>query len=287
MKNKDLLTFYGLKWNPFSCNIPLEGLSINKKIEFFCWQVENLIMDGGYGVLTGHAGTGKSTTLRFLADKLENIKDVNIGIISRPQSSIPDFYRELSDIYNLSFKNNNRWYSYQNLRKKWMSCLSNGQLRPVLIIDEAQEVSIDVLNEIRLMSSIHLDSKTVLAVIFSGDMRLLDKLQHPQLLSLNSRIRVKQIQETISVNELELMLIECLRKAGNTNIFSKELIKILAGQANGNCRSLMIMAESLLQMGVSQEIIELTQQHYFELFDPNQKKKEKKSSNKISSGLDL
>jgi len=275
MKHKDLLSFYGLKWNPFSPGTPIDGLSLNKKIESFCWRVESIILDGGYSVLVGNSGTGKSITLRFLAHRLEEIKDLNIGIISRPQSSISDFYRELSDIYSISFKNNNRWNSYQSLRKKWLDHLNSGLFRPVLIIDEAQEMSVDVLNEIRLMSSVSLDSRIVLAVIFSGDLRLLEQLRQPQLIPLSSRIRVKQLQELASKNELELLLTEILSKAGNATIFNNELIKILADQAMGNYRSLMIMANTLLQEGVQREIVQLTEQHYFEVFDPNQNKRKK------------
>jgi type II secretory pathway predicted ATPase ExeA len=284
MKHKDLLNFYGLKWNPFSSSTPIEGLSLNKKIESFCWRVETIILDGGYSVLVGNSGTGKSITLRFLANRLEEIKDISIGIISRPQSSISDFYRELSDIYNISFKNNNRWNSYQNLRKKWINFLNTGLLRPVLIVDEAQEMSIDVLNEIRLMSSVNLDSKIVLAVIFSGDMRLLEKFRHPQLIPLSSRIRVNQLQELATKDELEALLKEIMRKAGNATIFSNGLVKILADQSMGNYRSLMVMANTLLQEGVQREITQLTEQHYFEIFDPNQKKKPRKPKGDNNEG---
>ncbi len=69
MKNKKLLNFYGIKWNPFENNVPNDCLVESKKISNFCWRIENLVMDGGYGLITGHPGTGKSAALRILDNR--------------------------------------------------------------------------------------------------------------------------------------------------------------------------------------------------------------------------
>ena len=61
---------YGLKWNPFLPEVPVESLARTPRIESFCYRLESLVLDGGFAMITGEPGTGKSVTLRILADRL-------------------------------------------------------------------------------------------------------------------------------------------------------------------------------------------------------------------------
>jgi general secretion pathway protein A len=99
MNSKKLLAQYGLKWNPFSPEVPSEALLATPKIEHFAWRVEQLVQEGGFALVTGESGTGKSVALRIVAGRLSALRDVTVGVIERPQSKSPDFYRELGDIF--------------------------------------------------------------------------------------------------------------------------------------------------------------------------------------------
>ena len=70
MNSKKLLALYGLKWNPFSPELPSEGLLATPKIEHFAWRVEQLVQEGGFALITGESGTGKSVALRIVAGRL-------------------------------------------------------------------------------------------------------------------------------------------------------------------------------------------------------------------------
>jgi type II secretory pathway predicted ATPase ExeA len=58
--NKKLLSLYGLKWNPFAPDVPVEALLSTPKVDNFCWRIENLAREGGFALVTGDPGTGKS-----------------------------------------------------------------------------------------------------------------------------------------------------------------------------------------------------------------------------------
>ncbi len=108
MNSKKLLALYGLKWNPFSPELPSEALLATPKIEHFAWRVEQLVQEGGFALVTGESGTGKSVALRIVAGRLQAVRDITVGVIERPQSKSPDFYRELGDIFAVKLAPHNR-----------------------------------------------------------------------------------------------------------------------------------------------------------------------------------
>ena len=68
--NSTLLALYGLKWNPFSPELPVEALFITPRLEDFCWRIEQaLVREGGFALVHGEPGTGKSVALRVLDRK--------------------------------------------------------------------------------------------------------------------------------------------------------------------------------------------------------------------------
>jgi general secretion pathway protein A len=116
MNTKKLLALWGLKWNPFSPELPAEGLLLTPRIDQFAWRVEQLVQEGGFALITGYSGTGKSVALRIVAGRLSALRDVTVGVIERPQSKGADFYRELGEIFAVKLTPLNRWGGFKALR---------------------------------------------------------------------------------------------------------------------------------------------------------------------------
>lgn len=266
--HKKHLSFYGLKWNPFSASVPTEALYQSPKVDSFCWRVENtLIREGGFSMITGEPGTGKSVTLRLLAERLGQLRDVTVGVISLPSGRIPDFYRQMGDLFGVELSPHNRWAGFKKLRERWQAHVESSLFHPVLLIDEAQEVPVGVLNELRLLSSANFDSSNYLSVVMAGDNRLNQKLRQEELIPLGSRIRTRLAMEHAGKKELMLCLKHLLKRAGNASLMTEPLINTLCEHAVGNYRILVGMAADLLAKAAEDEITELDEKLYFQCYD--------------------
>lgn len=277
MNAKKLLSLWGLKWNPFSTELPSEGLLATPKIENFAWRVEQLVQEGGFAMICGESGTGKSVALRIVAERLGSLRDVVVGALERPQSRSADFYRELGDIFSVKLSPSNRWGGFKALREKWRAHLASSQIKPVLLVDEAQEMAPEVLNELRLLSSADFDATSLLTVVLSGDGRLLDLLRHPDLIPLSTRIRTRLNTEPATRDELLELLTHALAKAGNATLMTEQLMDVLVDHSAGNCRLLMTMAAELLAYGAAHELGQLDEKFYLEVFHPPQGASKKKA----------
>ena len=265
--NKKLLALYGLKWNPFCSDIPTEALYRHPKADPFIWRIEhNLIREGGFAMISGEPGTGKSVTLRLLAQRLNEVRDVSVGVINLPSGRLADFYREMGDLFGIELTPHNRWGGFKKLRERWVAHMASTLTRPVLLIDEAQEAPAAVLNELRLLSSAEFDSRHLLSVVLAGDKRLIEKLRHDDLLPLGSRIRTRLAMEYASREELKACIQYLLKSAGNPSLMSDELINMLCEHAIGNYRVLIGMASELLCSAAERELTHLDEKLYFDCF---------------------
>jgi type II secretory pathway predicted ATPase ExeA len=266
MTDKKLQALYGLKWNPFLHDVPTEALHRSPRVETMCWRVENLVRDGGFAMLTGENGIGKSATFRILADRLSNMRDVVVGELTRPQSRITDFYRELGHMFGVAMTASNRWGGFKTLREKWQAHIESTLTRPVLLVDEAQELPVPVLTEIRMLSSQRFDSQSVLTVVLAGDVRLLEKLKSPDLLPLASRLRVRMHFDGYDRDELEKLLRHAIVQAGSPKLIAPDLLPTLAERAMGNPRALFGLAADLLDVAVSREAKHIDEKLFFDVF---------------------
>ncbi len=265
--NHNLKALYGLKYNPFSPDLPLEALHLTTKLDDFTWRIEHgLAHEGGFALITGEPGTGKSVALRVLAERLERLREISVGCLEHPQSNLADFYREMGDLFAVALRPHNRWGGFRVLRERWLAHIDTTLIRPILLIDEAQEMHPSVLNELRILASTRFDSRSILSVVLAGDRRLVDKLRREELLPLGSRIRTRLVLEPATPEELRSCVLHLMDAAGNTKLMTRELIETLCDHALGNLRMLSTMANELLSIGAQRQLDVLDEKLYLEVF---------------------
>ena len=273
MRNKYLVRF-GLKFHPFRPDVSLDALYRTPQIDAFCRRVEFTVGDGGFVMVTGPLGSGKSVTLRFLADHLSSIRDVVVGSIDQPQCRVADLYRQLSDRFNVPLQIHNRWGGFKALRSRWSEHIASTLVRPVLIVDEAQEMQTPVLNELRILASKDFDSRSLLCIVFAGDSRLPERLRHRDLQPIESRIRRHLQLQNATPDELSASLDHLLAGAGNPQLITPELKVALVEHAAANFRVLMNHCDELLAAAIERDQPLLDEQLFFEVFTPPPRKRQ-------------
>ncbi len=264
--NKRLLAYYGLKWNPFLPNIPVDSLWHLPRMEAFIIRLENMTMNGGFVLITGEPGLGKSKALQSIAHQFNKLDEVIVGVMERPQSSVADFYREMGALFGVNLSPANRYGGFKDLRERWKNHIKTTLFRPVLLIDEAQEMLTGCLNELRLLNSMDFDSHNLLTTIICGDTRLPERFRTSALVALGSRIQFRLKLEPYTREELLDYMKHCLNQAGAPQLMTKSLIKALVEHCTGNLRVLNNMAAELLEVGVQKELSQLDEKLFIEIF---------------------
>lgn len=278
--NRELHALFGLKWNPFLPGVPANSLHRDARLQSFLERMELLSEVGGYALVTGPVGSGKSSALRILADHLSDLPDLVTVILTRPQCSVNDFYRELGDLFGIELNPCNRWGGAKRLRARWLEHLEQSGKRAVVLIDEAQEVQAPVLHELRLLASYELDSCHLLTVVLAGDERLTERLRTPDLAPVGSRIRLRLTLGTRNTEELNALLEHTLAEAGVQKLLLPTVREALVGHAAGNPRVLMHMAADLLDAAVHKEVEQIDEQLFFETFEPANPTREKRGKSR-------
>jgi len=268
MTDKNIRALYGLKYNPFLPNLPIEALWVTPEAESFAHRVQTMISQGGFALITGDPGQGKSKTLQWIAQRLSKMTNITVGVMERPQSKLADFYRELGELFGVGLTPLNRYGSFKALRTKWKAHCQSSLARPVLLIDEAQEASSGCLTELRLLQSACFDSESLLFTILCGDGRLPNMFRTPELLPLGSRIRARLQLTPLTPEQLQNYLNFALEQAGYSQLMTPELIRTLAAHSLNNLRVLNHTAADMLAAAAERNLPRLDESLYFELFTP-------------------
>lgn len=256
---KNIKNFFGLKKMPFSKNIATTELYQSQPLQNVRSRLNFALENEDFFLVTGVAGSGKSTALRFSLSQVDphmypfvyiTAENYNIGDIAKLFLS------------GLNVQSPYQGFKALNTLKKTVSQMSVEKCqKPILLIDEAQQLPITTLMSIKNIVNFNMDSKSRILIILCGQKELLNKLKSISLESLRRRIRIYSIIEPLSVEDCSKYISHQMKQAGiDRKLFSEEIIAEIYRVSKGNiCNINNICFELLIQAASnSYEIIELS-----------------------------
>ncbi|MEM7083335.1 MAG: AAA family ATPase [Pseudomonadota bacterium] len=246
--------FFGLTEKPFSITPDPSFLFLSERhAEALAHLVYGVTESGGFIQLTGEVGTGKTTLTRCLLDRLP--ESVDLAVVLNPRLSVPEF---LSTIFSeLGVEAPDRDASTKELvdalNQHLLESHANGR-RTVLLVDEAQNLDSDVLEQLRLLTNLETSKEKLLQIILVGQPELRDTLARNDLRQLAQRITGRYHLENLNAEETIAYVKHRMEVAGNTDdVFEPDALWEIHALTGGSPRLTNVLCDRALLGAYSAE----------------------------------
>jgi general secretion pathway protein A len=271
--------FYGLKENPFNVNPDPRFLFLTKQIE----EALTGLMYGiqtrkGFITLTGEVGTGKTTLINRLLDWLRHRRARTAFLFNSRMNSNQLFDFILAE-FDIRCESKSKSQQLMKLNHWLLDRYRTGET-VVLIIDEAQNLTYPVLEEIRLLTNLETSTEKLLQIVLSGQPELEEKLKLPQLRQLRQRIMLRCKTSALSKEQTQDYITERLKIAGASGdpIFSAPAVDAIHIYSLGIPRVVNLLCEHSLVNGFadqqrpiqSKSVEEVAQEFQLDEVEPNE-----------------
>jgi len=244
--------FYGFKEKPFSLLPDPSFLYLGKRHRTALTMMQYSMMNqAGFSLITGEIGSGKTTLVRQLLSEME--QDVTVGLISNTHRSFGELLQWVLMAYGLDYKGREKLELYENFVSFLIKEYAQNR-RTVLIVDEAQNLSPDTLEELRMLSNINADKDQVLQLILVGQPELRRILQRPDLEQFAQRVSVSYHLEALSLDETPGYIRHRITMAGgHRDLFEMSTYAIIWYHSRGVPRVINILCDTALVYGYAEQ----------------------------------
>ncbi len=253
--------YFGLSGKPFSIMPDPDFIYWAETHDLAFAMLEyGILNQAGFSVITGGIGCGKTTLARQLLRDID--QRVTVGLISNTMSSSERLLEWIMMSLNQPFDST----SYVELYRQFQEYLINEFARGrhvVLIIDEAQNLGLEELEELRMLSNINADKNQLMQLILLGQPQLRDLLQHPSLTQFAQRVSSDFHLESINQNEVAAYIHHRLSVVGaEKQLFSRGACELIASESRGIprvintlCDLSLVYAYSKSMKGVNNRVV--------------------------------
>ncbi len=244
--------FYGFTEKPFSLTPDPAFLYLSKQHKMALTMLSyGLQSQAGITVISGEVGSGKTTLIREILRQLD--KDINVGLISNAHNSFGNLLEWVLMAYNIKTEAKDKAALYKIFVEFLINEYANNK-RTVLIIDEAQNMDMQTLEELRLLSNINADKHLVLQLVLIGQPELLETLQRHELRQLAQRVSVDYKLKQLGYKETKAYIQHRLTVAnGDKDIFDKYAIAAIYYHTGGVPRLINTLCDFALVYGFAED----------------------------------
>jgi general secretion pathway protein A len=246
-------SFYHLKEKPFSL-LPDPGflyLSKQHRMALVLLQY-GLTNQAGFSVVTGDIGTGKTTLIRHLLNQMD--RNVTVGLITNTHRSFGVLLQWVLMSLNLDHHGKDKVEMYETLVDFLIKEFAQRR-RTMLIVDEAQNMSPEALEELRMLSNINADKNQVLQVILVGQPQLRATLRRPDLEQFAQRIAVDYDLKPLNASETREYIRHRITVAGgDPDLFEDGACEVIYEHSGGTPRLINLLADTALVYGYAEQV---------------------------------
>lgn len=238
--------FFGLRANPFGVNPDPQFLYVMPHIrEALACLHYGIKTRKGFIVVTGEVGTGKTTLLKAALASMSDAPLVT-SFLFNPRLDVLDFFEFLLTDFGIPIVSRTKAHMLLQLNQWLLERFRAGEIA-VVIIDEAQHLSSELLEEIRLLTNLETSTEKLLQIVLAGQPELAEKLCQVNARQLRQRVTLVCKTRPLSLEETRAYLAERLRIAGATApIFSPEAADAIYVYAKGIPRTINLLSEHAL-----------------------------------------
>jgi type II secretory pathway predicted ATPase ExeA len=238
--------FFGLRASPFGVNPDPQFLYVMPHIkEALACLHYGIRTRKGFIVLTGEVGTGKTTLLKSALASLSDAR-LATSYLFNPRLDVLDFFEFLLTDFGIPFTSRTKAHMLLRLNQWLLERFRTGETA-VIVIDEAQHLSSELLEEIRLLTNLETSTEKLLQIVLAGQPELEQKLRQVSARQLRQRITLLCRTRALTREETRSYLAERLRIAGATApVFSPEAADAIYTYAKGIPRTINLLSEHAL-----------------------------------------
>ncbi len=242
-------SFYGLKENPFNVTPNPEYIYLGENHREALAQLLYGVKERkGFIVITGEVGTGKTTLIHYLLDKM-NGDHTKTALLFNPKLTVDDFIQYILKDLGVRVQGRTKGEYLHNLHRYLLHAYQRDE-RVILIVDEAQGLKPDLLEEIRLLSNLETSRSKLLQIVLLGQPELDRTLSQPGFRQLKQRINLRFHLPPLSEKETKEYIGKRLRIAGAKDpIFTEKAIKQIYLKSGGIPRLINILCDNALLNG--------------------------------------
>ncbi|MBT8339894.1 MAG: AAA family ATPase [Desulfatitalea sp.] len=253
--------FFEMKREPFAADVELEHILVTPALNAVSERMHYAMNIGAMALVTGEIGSGKSTALRYVTEKLHPSEYRSLYIVATT-GAISELYRQLLHTLGACMKGVSKAIMLQSIKNELYELVHGKKLKTVLVIDEASLLRIEVFAELHTLTQFEKDSKPYLPIVLAGQSNLVDSLMYRASMPLASRIVARSHLEGVSRAQMHEYLQHHLAICGTAHdIFDEAAVTAIHQGSGGLFRKANHLARGAIIIAAKNKSMTVTADH--------------------------